>query len=72
MSIRIVSRLGTWTQRVAETARLMVGVQDYPRYVAHMREQHPELPVLDEAAYVALMQQRRYGSAGGKLGKCPC
>lgn len=56
--------------RVAETARLMVGVQDYSRYVAHMREHHPELPVPDEGAWLALMQQRRHG--GGDVKKCPC
>lgn len=56
--------------RVAEAARLMVGVQDYARYVQHMREHHPELPVLDERAYFALMQQKRFG--GSRIGKCPC
>ncbi|MFZ5722168.1 MAG: CstA-like transporter-associated (seleno)protein [Pseudomonadota bacterium] len=65
-----IRRTGSWLDRVAETARLMVGVQDYARYVQHMREHHPELPVLDEGAYVALMQQRRHG--GGRIGKCPC
>ena len=70
MSLRIGDRIGAAAQRVAETARLMVGVQDYARYVAHMREHHPELPVLDEGAYLALQQQKRYG--GGRIGKCPC
>lgn len=56
--------------RVAETARLMVGVQDYGRYLQHMRAHHPELPVLDERGYFALMQQKRFG--GGKISKCPC
>lgn len=63
-------RIGQFISRAAETARLMVGVQDHARYVEHMRTHHPELPVLDEGAYFALMQQKRYG--GGKIAKCPC
>lgn len=56
--------------RAAETARLMVGVPDYARYVAHMRTHHPELPVADEAVWLRQIQEKRFGGKGG--GRCPC
>lgn len=68
--MKIIARVAGGVRQLAVAARAMVGVQDYPRYVQHMREHHPELPVLDEGAYLALMQQQRFG--GGKVGKCPC
>lgn len=70
MNLRITGRVGHWLAQAGRTARLMVGVQDYARYVAHMREHHPELPVLDEGAYCALMQEKRFGGKG--VNKCPC
>ncbi|KAB7698785.1 putative selenoprotein [Plesiomonas shigelloides] len=59
-------------QRMAETARLMVGIPDYARYAAHMREQHPELPVLSEADFHRACIDARYPGKKGKLSKCPC
>ena len=46
--------------RLIETLRLMVGVPDYARYVAHRRERHPGEPVLTRAEFVAASQQRRF------------
>lgn len=68
--MKIMTRIADGLQQAAQAARVMVGVQDYARYVQHMREQHPELPVLDERAWFAQMQQQRFG--GSKIGKCPC
>ena len=50
--------------RLVEMLRLMVGVPDYARYVAHRRERHPGEPVMTRAAFVAASQQRRFGSEG--------
>jgi uncharacterized short protein YbdD (DUF466 family) len=57
-------------QKLRQTGALMVGVPDYARYVAHMREVHPELAPLSEAEFVKGRMEARYG--GGKMGKCPC
>lgn len=32
------------THRLAQSFRLMVGVQDYSNYVNHMRHKHPDTP----------------------------
>lgn len=51
-------------RRILETLRLMVGVPDYQRYVAHCQAHHPERPVLTEAEFIAERQQARYGGRG--------
>ena len=53
--------MSLWS-RVVETRRLMVGVPDYARYVAHRRARHPGEPVLTRAAFVAERQRARYGA----------
>ncbi|HET8731993.1 MAG TPA: CstA-like transporter-associated (seleno)protein [Moraxellaceae bacterium] len=57
-------------QRLKEGARLMVGVPDYDRYVAHMRFAHPEITPLSREAFVQGRMEARYGGKGS--GKCPC
>lgn len=57
-------------QRLREGGALMVGVPDYDRYVAHMRDTHPELMPLSREAFVRGRMEARYG--GGGTGKCPC
>ncbi len=65
-NVRLVAR------RLAQTARLMVGVQDYDTYVAHMREHHPEHPVMTVAEFHRASIDARYPGKSGKLSKCPC
>ncbi|MGL5758369.1 YbdD/YjiX family protein [Plesiomonas sp.] len=67
-----LSRIKLLYQRAAETARLMVGVPDYLRYVEHMQETHPELPVLTEAEFHRACIEARYPGKKGTLSKCPC
>jgi uncharacterized short protein YbdD (DUF466 family) len=57
-------------RRLREGGALMVGVPDYDRYLAHMREAHPELVPLSRDAFVRDRMQARYG--GRRAGKCPC
>lgn len=59
-----------WWRRLREGGALLVGVPDYERYLAHMREAHPELTPLSRAAFVQERMQARYGGRGP--GKCPC
>jgi uncharacterized short protein YbdD (DUF466 family) len=56
--------------RVAQTARLMVGVPDYDTYVSHRRDVHPDQPVMSRADFFRDRQDRRYG--GGPNGAFRC
>ena len=59
-------------QRLAQSFRLMVGVQDYQNYLRHMRHRHPSVPPMTEKAFHRYCLEARFPSTGGKLGKCPC
>ncbi|MEZ5539280.1 MAG: YbdD/YjiX family protein [Pseudomonadales bacterium] len=59
-------------QKVAQTARLMVGVGDYPQYVAHMKLHHADAPVMSEREYFRHCQNSRYGGEEGSIKRCPC
>ena len=59
-------------QRIAQTARLMVGVGDYRAYVAHMQKHHAEAPVMSEREYFRYSQNSRYGAEEGSIKRCPC
>ncbi|HEC1649613.1 TPA: YbdD/YjiX family protein [Yersinia enterocolitica] len=59
-------------QRMAQSFRLMVGVQDYGNYVNHMRRHHPETPPMSERDFHRYCLDARFPSKAGKLGKCPC
>ncbi|RSV16556.1 DUF466 domain-containing protein [Sphingomonas sp. ABOLG] len=52
--------------RVAETARLMVGLPDYDTYCRHMTDRHPERTPMTRAEFFRDRQQARYGSGGGR------
>ena len=58
--------------RLAQSFRLMVGVQDYPTYLRHMEQQHPAVKPMTEKEFHRYCLEARFPSKGGKLGKCPC
>lgn len=58
------ARLRQWWTRLRQALRLMVGVGDYPRYLAHQRLHHPEQVPLSETEWFAQRQQARYGKGG--------
>jgi uncharacterized short protein YbdD (DUF466 family) len=72
MSNRAFDVAGNIARRVAQTARLMVGVGDYQRYVSHMQLQHPDTAVLSEKEYFRYCQESRYPSKTGSIKRCPC
>ena len=45
---------------------------DYANYLAHMRDHHPDHPVLSEAAFHRAAIEARYPGRSGKISKCPC
>jgi uncharacterized short protein YbdD (DUF466 family) len=57
-------------ERVAQTARLMVGVPDYETYVAHRRTNHPGEPVMSYEEFFRERQQARYAVGRGRFRGC--
>jgi uncharacterized short protein YbdD (DUF466 family) len=62
------SRIKALWQGLCETARLMVGLPDYRRYVAHVAARHPGQAPMSEAEFVAERTRRRF--EGGSMGRC--
>ena len=58
-------------KHITDTARLMIGIGDYARYVQHMRECHPGQTPLSEAAYVRQRMLSHYPTSG-EIKRCPC
>ena len=57
---------------IAQSFRLMVGVQDYPNYQRHMQVHHPDQTPMTEKEFHRYCLNARFPSEPGKLGKCPC
>jgi uncharacterized short protein YbdD (DUF466 family) len=55
---------------VAQTARLMVGVPDYPTYVEHRRRHHPGEPVMTYEEFFRERQKARYAVGKGRFRGC--
>jgi len=51
---------------LGQALRLMVGLPDYDTYVAHMRRQHPDRPVMTYEQFFRERQNARYGTGAGK------
>ena len=47
-------------RKLAQSARLAVGVPDYEAYVAHRRAHHPREPVMSYAEFFRERQSARY------------
>ncbi len=60
----------SFAKGVATTARLMVGVPDYERYVQHRQMMHPGEPVMSYEEFFKERQNSRYGVNGGKISRC--
>ena len=70
MSESLVARARFVCDRVAETARLMVGVPDYQTYVTHRQTQHPGLPVMTYPEFFRERQDARYAIGKGRFRGC--
>ncbi|WP_042443531.1 YbdD/YjiX family protein [Azospirillum sp. B510] len=62
------SNLSRFRGYFEQTAKLMIGVPDYDRYVAHMGERHPDKPVMTYQEFLDNRLEARYGA--GKAGCC--
>jgi uncharacterized short protein YbdD (DUF466 family) len=70
MTATLASRARFVCDRVAETARLMVGVPDYETYVAHRAAKHPGQPVMTYEEFFRERQSARYDVGKGRLRGC--
>jgi uncharacterized short protein YbdD (DUF466 family) len=70
MTETLTSRARFVCETVAKTARLMVGVPDYPTYVEHRRTVHPDLPVMTYEEFFRDRQQARYAVGKGRFRGC--
>lgn len=57
-------------KQLVQTARLMVGVHDYEKYL-RCQDRRPDLPVLSRKEYFLACQEARY-SGKGSVTRCPC
>jgi uncharacterized short protein YbdD (DUF466 family) len=65
-----MTKLRLVCELVTQTARLMVGVPDYPTYVAHRRTTHPDEPVMTYQEFFRERQDARYTVSKGRLRGC--
>ncbi|MFD0767615.1 YbdD/YjiX family protein [Bacillus sp. CGMCC 1.60114] len=49
---------------------LLVGVPSYEKYVAHMKQHHPNEIVLSRKQFFAEAQEARFNAKGGKVSRC--
>ncbi|MDB5962149.1 MAG: hypothetical protein JWP59_3443 [Massilia sp.] len=59
---------GKFGKYLGQSLRLMVGLPDYERYVAHIQAAHPGQAVMSYEEFFRERQQARYGN--GKQGGC--
>jgi uncharacterized short protein YbdD (DUF466 family) len=57
-------------EAVVQTARLMVGVPDYPTYVTHRQNLHPDKPMMNYQEFFRERQAARYAIGKGRFRGC--
>ncbi len=65
----MLKKISRTVQYVAQSMRLMVGVPEYSTYVDHMRNAHPEKPIMSYQEFFRERQEARYGG-NGKVTRC--
>lgn len=70
MNIRPTLFVAKALRSIAQTARLMVGVPDYEKYVEHRQTSHPGEPIMSYEAFFVERQANRYGVGSGKISRC--
>ncbi len=62
-----LSRMGKY---LGQAARMLVGMPDYDTYVEHMRNKHPDKPVMTYEEFFRERQEARYGGGTGRPNRC--
>jgi uncharacterized short protein YbdD (DUF466 family) len=53
-------------ERVANVVRRIIGVPDYDRYVAHLRERHPDVKPMSRSEFEQQRLADRYSRPGAR------
>ena len=53
--------------RLGQSLRLMVGMPEYNAYVTHMRNKHPDKPLM---SYHEFFKERQAARFSAKVGRC--
>jgi uncharacterized short protein YbdD (DUF466 family) len=56
--------LGKTGKYLGQAARMLVGIPDYDTYVQHMKDNHPDKPVMTYKEFFRERQDARYGGSG--------
>ena len=60
--------LGQAGKYLGQAARMLIGIPDYDNYVQHMKDNHPDKPVMTYNEFLRERQEARYGGGDGKGG----
>ncbi|MCU9563053.1 YbdD/YjiX family protein [Proteus mirabilis] len=60
--------LGQAGKYLGQAARMLIGIPDYDNYVQHMKDNHPDKPVMTYNEFFRGRQEARYGGGDGKGG----
>lgn len=60
----IFGNLGKTGKYLGQAARMLVGIPDYDTYVQHMKDNHPDKPVMTYKEFFRERQDARYGGSG--------
>ena len=58
--------LASWITGITRALRLMLGAPDYDRYIAHLREAHPECAPLSRMQFDRERMEARYSRPGSR------
>ena len=65
----MVNKITQILRQLSQSMRLMVGVPEYSTYVDHMRNTHPDQPIMSHVEFFRERQEARYGG-NGKINRC--
>lgn len=65
----MVNKITQTIRQISQSLRLMVGVPEYSTYADHMKNAHPEQPVMSYKEFFRERQETRYGG-NGKISRC--
>jgi uncharacterized short protein YbdD (DUF466 family) len=65
----MIKKMTETIRYISQSMRLMVGVPEYGTYVDHMRNAHPDRPIMSHAEFFRERQEARYGSKG-RVNRC--
>jgi len=55
-----------WLRQAGVIVRRVIGAPDYERYLAHMRERHPERAPVSREQFIANCMAARYDKPGSR------